>query len=294
MNRLKANVMLLLAAFIWGTAFVAQSVGMDSIGPVSFNCVRMFIGSLTLIPVIYFRRFMEKRKSGKVEKIDLKKHIIGGAACGAFLFLASVSQQMGLVFTTPAKSGFITALYVVLVPIVGLFFKKKVRWNMWVAVVLAAAGLYFLCIQGSFVLQLGDLLTLICAFMYTFHVLTVDHFSPETDPVILSCLQFFFCSLFSFCLMFFIEEPSVLQIYNAAIPILYTGVLSSGVAFTFQVCAQKHTSPTVASLLMCLESVFAVLAGMVILSQIPSPAEAFGCVLMFVAIVLGQIFPEKE
>ena len=293
MNRLKANVMLLLAAFIWGTAFVAQSMGMDSIGPVSFNCVRMFIGSLTLIPVILIRRFIEKKKNGTAEKIDLKNHLIAGAACGGFLFLASVSQQVGLVYTTPAKSGFITALYVVLVPIVGLFFKKKVRWNMWVAVALAAAGLYFLCIQGSFVLQIGDLLTLICAFMYTFHVLTVDHFSSKTDPVIVSCLQFFFCSLFSFVLMFFVEQPSFSQIYSAAFPLLYTGVLSCGVAFTFQVCAQKHTSPTVASLLMCLESVFAVLAGMVVLSQIPSVSEALGCVLMFIAIVLGQVFPEK-
>ena len=203
------------------------------------------------------------------------------------LFLGSSLQQCGLQYTTPGKAGFITALYVVLVPIAGLLFGRRPRWWVWLSVVMSAAGLWLLCMNGAEGLSLGDGLVLLCALAFTGHILCADHFSPLVDGVKLSCIQFFTCGVLSFIPMLF-EHPNLGAILSAAVPILYAGVLSSGVAYTLQIVAQKDTDPTVASLILCLESVFAVLAGALVLHQIPTGRELAGCVLMFVAIVLAQ------
>ncbi len=294
MKRLKGNLMLLVAAFIWGTTFVAQSVGMDQIGPFAFNGIRMFIGTLALVPVILVIDAINRKRKKPSKGFD--RHLFAASlCCGGCLFAASTMQQIGLVYTTPGKSGFITAMYVVLVPLLGIFWKKKTGVLTWISVVLAAAGLWFLCINEEFTLQIGDFYTMICALLYAFHILCVDHFSPRVDGVKLSCLQFLVAGVLSVPFLVFAEGlPTLSALQGALIPILYAGFLSCGVAYTFQIIGQKDTDPTVASILMCLESVFAVLAGIVVLGQIPTPAESVGCALMFAAIVIAQLPPIKK
>ena len=290
MKKLRGNLMLLLTALIWGSAFVAQTVGMDHVGPFTFNCVRMFLGALVLLPVIAWREEhnpANRKAHGLPENGSGRVLAVGGIACGVMLFLGSSLQQCGLQYTTPGKAGFITALYVVLVPIAGLLFGRRPRWWVWLSVVMSAVGLWLLCMNGAEGLSLGDGLVLLCALAFTGHILCADHFSPLVDGVKLSCIQFFTCGVLSFIPMLF-EHPSLGAILSAAVPILYAGVLSSGVAYTLQIVAQKDTDPTVASLILCLESVFAVLAGALVLHQIPTGRELAGCVLMFVAIVLAQ------
>lgn len=295
MKKLQGNLLLLLAAFIWGTAFVAQSVGLQTVGPFSFNCVRMLIGSLALLPVIFFLR--RKRAQQGFSRRTLW---LAGLACGTFLFLASSLQQVGLLYTTPGKSGFITAMYVVLVPIFGIFLKKRPSLTVLFSVALAAVGMYFLCITESFTMELGDLLTLVCACFFAGHILVIDRFSDRVDGVCLSAVQFFVCGLLSLLPALFLDPllfsrpPQLSQLLGAWLPLLYTGVLSCGCAYTFQILGQKHTEPAVASILMCLESVFAVLGAMVILSQVPTPNEIAGCVLIFIAIVLAQYQPSHK
>ncbi|WP_312352791.1 DMT family transporter, partial [Aminipila sp.] len=199
----------------------------------------------------------------------------------------------GLMYTTAGKGGFITSLYIVIVPILGLFLKKKVRPVIWCCVAVAAVGLYMLCIKNGFSIGMGDLLILLCAFGFSIHILVIDYFSPKTDGVKMSCIQFFIVSILSGIVMFAIETPTIANILTSWMPILYSGVLSSGVAYTLQIVAQKDTDPTVASLLLSLESVFAVLSGMVILHEVLSGREIFGCVLMFAAIIVAQL-PSKE
>ena len=294
MKRFKGNLMLLIAAFVWGTTFVAQKMGMDQIGPFAFNGIRMFIGSFVLLPVILAIDSVNKKRNKPVKGFD-RRLWLAALCCGACLFAASSMQQLGLVYTTPAKSGFITAMYVVLVPLLRIFAKHKTGILTWISVFLAAAGLWFLCINESFTLQIGDLYTLICALIYALHILCVDHFSPMVDGVKLSCLQFFVAGVLSVPLVVFAEGlPTLASIQGALIPILYAGFLSCGVAYTFQILGQKDTDPTVASILMCLESVFAVLGGIVVLGQIPTPSEALGCVLMFMAIVISQLPSKKK
>lgn len=290
MKKLRGNLMLLLTALIWGSAFVAQTVGMDHVGPFTFNCARMFLGALVLLPVIAWREEhnpANKKAHGLPENGSGRVLAAGGISCGVMLFLGSSLQQCGLQYTTPGKAGFITALYVVLVPIAGLAFGRKPRWWVWLSVAMSAAGLWLLCMTGAEGLSLGDSLVLLCALAFTGHILCADHFSPLVDGVKLSCIQFFTCGLLSFIPML-LEHPDLGAILSAAMPILYAGVLSSGVAYTLQIVAQKDTDPTVASLILCLESVFAVLAGALVLHQIPTGRELAGCVLMFAAIVLAQ------
>ena len=263
---------------------------MDHVGPFTFNCARMFLGALVLLPVIAWREEhnpANRKAHGLPENGSGRVLAVGGIACGVMLFLGSSLQQCGLQYTTPGKAGFITALYVVLVPIAGLLFGRRPRWWVWLSVVMSAAGLWLLCMNGAEGLSLGDGLVLLCALAFTGHILCADHFSPLVDGVKLSCIQFFTCGVLSFIPMLF-EHPNLGAILSAAVPILYAGVLSSGVAYTLQIVAQKDTDPTVASLILCLESVFAVLAGALVLHQIPTGRELAGCVLMFVAIVLAQ------
>ena len=287
-KQLGNSLLLLLTATIWGSAFVAQSVGMEHVGPFTFTFSRSIIGGIVLLPCILL---LGKWKKGFATKVEW----IGGICCGIALCVASNFQQVGIQFTTVGKAGFITALYVVLVPIFGLFLKKRVPILIWGCVGLSVVGLYLLCMPtGAFTLALGDLLVLICAVLFTVHILVIDHFSPKGDGVVISCIQFFTCGILSGIPMLFFENPSVGSMLDAKWSILYAGVLSSGVAYTLQVVAQKNVNPTVASLIMCLESVVAVLAGWIVLGQDMSSREILGCVLMFVAIVLAQLpVPEK-
>ncbi len=301
--------MLLFTAIIWGSAFVAQKSGMDYVGPFAFNGVRTFLGALMLVPVIMILDRVngeaERRKklSEAERKAERKLLAIGGILCGICLFTASSLQQIGMLYTTAGKAGFITALYVVLVPIVGLFIGKRVRKLVWACVAIAAVGLYLLCMPaGGFDLSSinkGDFIIFLCAITFTFHILVIDYFSPRTDGVKLSCIQFFVVAILSIIPMIFADTALGYEMVNidalldCVIPLLYSGLLSGGVGYTLQVVAQKDTDPTVASMLLCLESVFAVIAGAIILHEVMSGREIFGCVLMFVAIVCAQL-PEKK
>lgn len=290
----KNPAMLLLAAFIWGSAFVAQSVGMDYVEPFTFNCVRSIIGGLVLIPCIYLLgRLKSPEERAAAVQTDKKTLLIGGVSCGVILCLASNTQQIGIMYTSVGKAGFITALYIVIVPILGIFLKRHCGWKVWVSVVIALVGFYLLCMVGGFSLERGDVWLLACAVLFSFHILVIDHFSPMVDGVKMSCIQFFTCGILSGVAMLVKETPDLKSILAAWLPILYAGVLSSGVAYTLQIVGQKNYNPTVATLLLSLESVFSVLTGWVVLHQKLSVRELSGCVLIFIAVVLAQL-PERE
>ena len=289
-KELKGTAMLLLTAFIWGIAFVAQSDGMNYVGPFTFNCVRMVIGGLVLLPCIFIlERMKGSRTEKKVERTNKKYMFIGGILCGIALGAAAALQQIGIQYTTVGKAGFITAMYIIIVPVLGIFFRRKAGVRVWISVIIAVAGLYLLCMSGSLKLGRGDLLVLLCALVFSVHILLIDYFSPKTDGVKMSCIQFLTAGLISAVPMLLFEKPAVSDITAAWLPILYAGVLSCGVAYTLQVIAQKDADPTVASLVLSLESVFSVLAGWVILGQVLSGREILGCVLMFAAIILAQL-----
>lgn len=285
---------MLLAATIWGVAFVAQSAGMEYVGGFTFNCARSLIGSAVLIPCICLLRMRRKEKKWRAEKAaERRKLIVGGVSCGTALCIASNLQQFGIKYTTVGKAGFITALYIVLVPILGLFLHKRVRLSVWIGLIIAVSGLYFLCISEEFAIGLGDLLVLFCAAVFAVQILLVDHFAPLTDGVSLSCVQFFVCGMLSGVCMLLFEEPRWADLAAAAWPILYAGVMSCGCAYTLQIIGQRDMNPTVASMIMSLESVISVLAGFVLLHQRLSAREILGCCLMFTAVVLSQL-PERE
>ncbi len=285
-RRARANVMLVVTAMIWGSAFVAQSVGMDYVGPFTFQAVRSFLGGLTLLPVI----FLMKRRAAPEPRGGTRRELwLAGGLCGLCLFAASSLQQVGLLYTSAGKSGFITALYVVLVPCVGLLLGKRAPLTVWLAALLAALALYLLCVDGDFTIGRGELLTLACALGFTVHILVIDHFAPRVDGVQMSCIQFFVCAALAAAATALWEEPSPSAILQCWLPICYAGILSAGVGYTFQIVAQRDTSPMVASLLMSLESVFAVLFGALLLRERLSGREYLGCVLMFAAVVLAQL-----
>ena len=295
--KMKNSLLLLLTSFIWGVAFVAQSVGGETVGCFTFNGVRSLIGALVLIPVIFFLDAQKKKELGEEkfqeQKGDFKTLLTGGICCGVMLCIASNFQQFGISFTTVGKAGFITAMYILIVPILGLFMKKKVSMKVWFGVVLATIGLYMLCMTSeSFSLSKGDFLVLICAGFFSLHILIIDYFSPKADGVRMSCIQFFVCGIISMIIAFIFEQPNLGAILSGWLPILYAGILSCGVAYTLQIVGQKNMDPTVASLILSLESVFSVLAGWVILNQKLSGRELFGCGLMFLAIIMAQL-PEK-
>ena len=296
----KNTLMLFLTAFIWGSAFVAQSVGMDYVGPFTFSCVRSFIGGIFLIPCIWFLEQWRAKNDGTegekkaVSKEEKKMELLGGICCGLALCVATNLQQIGMQYTTVGKAGFITALYIVLVPIFGIFLKKKVEARIWVSVMISVVGLYLLCITDKLVLGKGDTLVLLCAVVFTIHILVIDYFSPKADGVRIACIQFFITGILSAIPMFLFETPRLSDIFAAAVPVLYAGVLSCGVAYTLQIVAQKDADPTVASLILSLESVFSVLGGWVILGQKLSIREIAGCILMFSAIILAQLPGKPE
>lgn len=311
---LKNSLCLLLAATIWGSAFVAQSVGMEYVGPFTFNGVRSLIGAAVLVPLIFVlnrsRNSSNIPSSSKdltasgsssaatqnaatVPSYNSRDLWIGGIACGLALFAASNFQQFGIQYTTVGKAGFITACYIVIVPIIGLFLGKKCSPFIWAAVVMALIGLYLLCITDGFSIGRGDILVLICAVLFSLHILVIDHFSPKADGVKLSCIQFLVCGILSTVLALILEHPQISSILTAWLPILYAGVMSCGVAYTLQIVGQKNVNPTVASLILSLESCISVLAGWILLGQKLSAKELIGCVIMFAAIILAQL-PEKS
>ena len=286
--------MLLLAAFIWGSAFVAQSVGMDYVGPLTFNCVRSIIGGVVLIPCIFLLERLkspEERARAAAES-DRKTLLAGGVSCGIVLCAATSMQQFGMQYTSVGKAGFITALYIVIVPVLGLLFGKRCGLKIWLGVCIALVGFYLLCMTGGFALERGDLYLLCCSLLFSFHILVIDHFSPLVDGVKMSCIQFLVSGVLSGAAMLLFETPSIAGIVAGAGPILYAGVLSSGVAYTLQIIGQKNYNPTVATLLLSLESVFSVLTGWLVLHQKLSSREIAGCVLIFAAVILAQL-PEK-
>lgn len=308
--QIRNSLLLLLTASIWGVAFVAQSVGMDYVGPLTFNCVRSLLGGMVLIPCIFLLDRLnlgkqEREKDARRKKEERCTLLTGGVLCGILLCLASNFQQVGIVYTTVGKAGFITAFYIIIVPVLGIFLHRKCGINVWLGVLLALAGLYFLCITDGAALAeadrmifwlpvgKGDCLLFICACLFSVHIMVIDHFTQLVDGVKMSCIQFFVCGILSGVGMFLVEEPRMGDILAAGKPILYAGIMSCGVAYTLQIVGQKGMNPTVASLILSLESVISVLAGMVLLSQKLSPREILGCVLMFFAIILAQL-PQRR
>ena len=298
-NQVRQVLFPILAAFIWGTAFVAQDLCADVIDAFTFNAVRSYIAVVVLLIIIFIADKVKKDKpvlSPAEKKQSRKDLLVGGFCCGTALAIASNFQQAGLVAGTDAgKAGFITALYVVLVPVFGLFFKRKVSLPTWIAVALSVAALYLLCIKGGFSIAASDLLVLVCAVCFAVHILVIDHFTAKVDGIKLSCMQFLVAGIWSTLCSLVFSSPDWSAILSCALPILYVGVFSSGVAYTLQILAQKDSNPTVVTILLSLESVFAVIAGAIILKQQMSVREYVGCAIMFAAVILAQIqFPVKK
>lgn len=306
-NQQKGNLLLLLTAFIWGSAFVAQSAGMNYIGPFTFNAARSFLGGLALIPVVLVLGRRNKASGGpeesagnpieSVEKaaglsasVRNRRTLRGGICCGIALGAASALQQVGISMTTAGKAGFITALYIVIVPVLGIFIGKKIPKMTWLCVAIAIAGFYLLCVKEGFSVSRGDFTVLCCAVIFSIHILIIDHFvALGVDGVRMSCIQFFAAGAISLVLTLLFEEPSLHALLDARVSVLYAGILSSGLGYTLQITAQKYTDPTIATLLMSLESVFAALSGWLILHETLSPRELLGCALVFAAVILAQI-----
>ncbi|HSK69547.1 MAG TPA: DMT family transporter [Candidatus Limnocylindria bacterium] len=290
MNRDKGlgSVMLLLSAVIWGAAFVAQRVGMEHVGPFTFQAVRSLLGSLALLPVIALRGRVNRLRG--VLPVRERAHglLRGGILCGVALFFAINLQQFGLRDTSAGKAGFLTALYILIVPLYGLLLGHRVRRAVWLAVGIAAGGLYLLSVKESFYISGGDLLLVLCAFMFAVQIMLVDHFSVRADGVQLCAAQFLVCGVLSSVCMFVFEKPDVRGLMGAAGPLLYAGVLSSGIAYTLQILAQRTTPPALASLLMSMESVFALAAGMLVLGERPTLREAAGSALVLAAIIIAS------
>ena len=298
-QKLKGNLLLLLTSVIWGISFIAQSKGVEEISPLAFNGIRCILGGLVLLPVIAIIDHSKKKSGKNVLKAD-KTLIIGGIACGLFLCIATTLQTAGMVYTSPGKSGFITAMYMVIVPIIGLFLGKRPNPVIAISVVIAVIGLYMMCIDSELSINKGDVLTLICAFVFSGHILAIDYFSPKVDGVKLACMQFFVSGIINVILMLLTEKPQLMPIFNCWAAIGYSGIMSCGVAYTLQIVGQKYTDPTSASILMSLESVFATLTTVILVAcgwNLTGGAldarEIIGCVLMFTAIILVQL-PEKR
>ena len=293
------NLLLLLTAVIWGTAFVGQRVGVESIEPITFTAARMALSAVAVGAVSLFMGWRGRAKeailSADERRSRRRNTLIGGICCGAFLAAASIFQQMGVVTTTAGKAGFITAMYILLVPVIGrVLFGRRQTWLVWLSVLIGVAGMYLLCVKEGFRLTGGDALVCVCAVLFSGHILCCDHFSRRGDALRISAIQFATATAISAILAFAAESPSWDNLVSAAVPILYCGILSGGVGYTLQMIAQGFTDPTVASLLMSLEAVFAALAGAVILGESMSARELAGCAVMFIAIILVQAPPPRK
>ena len=293
--QLRQSLILLVTATIWGTAFVAQSVGMEHVGPFTFIAARFALGALALLPVILLQnRRLKADGIGKGKMADGRAgsgKVLwkGGLLCGIALMSAASLQQVGIMRTTVGKAGFITAMYIIIVPILGVFMGRRIRPLIWGCVLLAAAGLYLLSMSGAFSLQSGDALCLACAVIFAIQIMLVDHYVEVADGVRLSAIQFLTASALGTVMMLLFEHPSLSAVWNARVPILYAGIMSSGVAYTLQIIGQRGLNPTIASLIMSLESVIAAAAGFIFLHQTFTGRELCGCILMAAAIVLAQL-----
>lgn len=307
----RQSLLLFLTAVIWGVAFVAQSAGMEHLGPFTYNSVRSLLGGLVLLPCIALLnriqgRHVPDRKEAdglqgreetageKVSGNDNRQLMIGGLCCGIILFAASNFQQFGIQYTTVGKAGFITAMYILIVPILGLLLHKKVGLQVWIGVIFGVTGLYLLCMKDSIRLEKGDALVLVCAFIFSLHILVIDHFSQKVDGVKMSCIQFWVCGILSLLCSLLFESPDLNSIMISWLPICYGGIMSCGVAYTLQIIGQKGMNPTVASLILSLESVVSVIAGFLLLGQAMSRRELYGCLMMTMAISFAQLPNRKK
>ena len=279
-KQIRNSFLLLIAALIWGVAFVAQSTGMEHIGPFTFTFLRNVIGTVVLLPIAFFSK--EKSESSKIL-------IISAVLSGIALGIASCLQQYGMLYTSVGKAGFLTALYIIIVPIIGFFFKKKCSWLTWVAVLLAIIGVYFLCMTEEFAINKGDIYELLCAFAFSIQIMIISKYTERINAYRFACIQFFTAGLVAFFPMLLTETIGWSGVSAAMIPLLYTGVMSSGVAYTLQIIGERDLNPTVAALIMSLESCISVLAGWILINQTLSTREIVGCVIMFISIILAQI-----
>ncbi len=297
-----STLILILTALIWGGGFVSQSIGADFVGPFTFLALRSWIAVIALIPVLFF--FVIKKDPRGIRGCFKKESLKGGLVCGFFLFVASASQQMGIAYTTTAKAGFLTAMYVVMVPVICLtvnkagriFFKRTLMSHgentgllVWLGVLLTVAGLYLLCLKETARFEQGDSLMILCALLFAFQIISINHYVNQVDPILLAWLEFFFTALFSSIIMLISEDSSVASLSSAAPSIAFAGLFSSATGYTLQVVGQKGLNPTVASIVMSLESVFSALLGWLILGQVLSPREILGCALMFAATIISQL-----
>lgn len=303
-NNLRSSVYLSFTAVIWGIAFVFQSMGNNYMGAFTFTASRYLIGGLMLVPIVLIKynhpSFLADSDEIPVKKAPVKLTAIGGVLCGVALCSASVVQQFGIKYTTVGKAGFITTLYIILTPIIGLFIGKKCRFTVWIGAVAAVFGLYLLCITESFSLSQGDALVMICAVLFSIHILLIDYFAPKTNSVLLSCIQFFVSAIISGILAFCFEQPTLSQLRDGLIPILYAGIMSSGVAYTLQILGQRNFNPTVAAMIMSMESVVSALAGYAAYrmgwlsqNQTLSAVQILGCAIMLAAVIFVQLPLEK-
>jgi drug/metabolite transporter (DMT)-like permease len=283
LTKTASDFLLLLAAIIWGFAFVAQRLGMDHVGPFVFNACRFLLGGLILIPLAI------RQKPAQFTKMYLHKSIKGGVVAGILLFGGATFQQMGIVYTTAGNAGFITGIYVVLVPLFGIFFMHKTAFNMWIGAILAVLGMYFLSVTAAFVISKGDILVLMGAFIWAFHVLFIGKYAPMANVIIIAMIQFFICGILSLLFAFFTEPIEISGIMAAGIPILYGGIFSVAVAFTLQVVVQKNAHPSLTAIILSTEALFAVLGGWLILDEKLTCRAIFGCVLMLCGMIIAQI-----
>ncbi len=295
-NTKRNSFLLFLTACIWGLAFVSQSKGMEYMDPFTFNGVRSLIGAGSLLVFILLKAKFTKTS---LQNIDWPLTLRAGIFCGIVLTIASTLQQFGIVYTTVGKAGFITTLYIIFVPMAGVLFGKKPSAVVWVAAVMAAIGMYFLCMSEDFSVNFGDVLIFICALFFTVHIMVIDHYSPKTDGVIVSCIQFFVCGVICMSGAFVWGNPAWSQLTSGATALLYAGVMSCGVAYTLQIVGQNGVNPTVAALLLSLESVVATVAGVLAYrlgflstDQTMTARQVIGCVIVFLAVVLVQLPPE--
>lgn len=294
-NKLFNNGLLLLTALIWGLAFVAQSKGLESMGPLWLNAMRMILAGVVLIPVYIMFKNKESLPQNTDKKKYLKLGIIIGIACGVVLFLASTFQNFGIVGSGAGKSGFITSLYIIIVPIISIFLKDKLKLNVIISIVIALIGMYLLCVQGSIGdISVYDLYLVICALFFSIQIIIIGKYSKVVNGILLSCVQSFVCGILSLVAALIFEPFPTSGLIDGLWAIAYLGILSSGVAYTFQIIAQKNTNATIASLIMSLESVFSLIFGVIILKESFTLQEMFGCILIFGAIVLSQISFKKK
>ena len=297
-NRMKGNVLLLLTAIIWGTSFIATKSGAEALGPFAFNAIRTLIGGIALIPVISLLSHRNKTESTRVQ--DRKSLLVGGILCGIALFFAGAFQQIGILYTSAGKTGFITSLYVVLVPVLQVLLHKKIKASLWVCVFLAIAGFCILSMPNPGQVSIGDFLIFVGAFCFAVHIIVIDYYVDKVDSVKMSCIQFFSCSIAAAIGTFLIDpllgfdSLSIENLVNAAFPLLYSGIMACSVAYTLQIVGQKMTESVVASLILSLESVFAVISGILIFNERMILREIIGCILIFIAVIAAQLFAEQK